>query len=209
MFVVKGEHGFLSDYVENFNGSFGTLYEWASIIERAMKFEVGTDAETIASKVGGNVIDLSQHISRVEEPLLKIMLDDVDSVPTVLYKGEEIGGKIVADFSWRTSDESNKGRCSYKLEFYEGTSQHMKVESSRTTVEDDSNLKYEPIFREATINRDRFFNLKVAMAKKLAQDMGVTYSVDLIKDTFQYACYDEQVLNEFTDRLVNGIGKYV
>ncbi|MDX7894860.1 hypothetical protein SJY89_06445 [Bacillus velezensis] len=38
-------------------------------------------------------------------PLLQIELDDITSVPRVLYKGEEIKNKVRVDFSYLTGDE--------------------------------------------------------------------------------------------------------
>ncbi|MEE3674321.1 hypothetical protein NX081_17320 [Bacillus velezensis] len=41
----------------------------------------------------------------IEPPLLQIKLDDLNSVPRVLYKGEEIKNKVRVDFSYLTGDE--------------------------------------------------------------------------------------------------------
>lgn len=38
--------------------------------------------------------------------LLTIELDEYDSVPRVMYQGEEIKGKIHISFDWKTDDES-------------------------------------------------------------------------------------------------------
>ncbi|MCM3444368.1 hypothetical protein [Metabacillus halosaccharovorans] len=37
-------------------------------------------------------------------PFLRIDLDDINSVPTVYYNGEEIKGKIRVNFDWKTRD---------------------------------------------------------------------------------------------------------
>ena len=39
------------------------------------------------------------------KPLLTIELDEIDSVPKVIYKGEEIKGKVRVAFEWETDSE--------------------------------------------------------------------------------------------------------
>ncbi|MED4822333.1 hypothetical protein P9654_21360 [Bacillus atrophaeus] len=39
-----------------------------------------------------------------ETPLLKIELDEIDSVPRIFYKGEKIIDRVAVDFEWRTAD---------------------------------------------------------------------------------------------------------
>lgn len=52
-------------------------------------------------------------------PLLEIRVDDMDSVPTVFYKGEEIKGKCNVDYSWTTSDGDAVGNHLLSLGFYD------------------------------------------------------------------------------------------
>ncbi|MGX5628214.1 hypothetical protein [Bacillus cereus] len=42
------------------------------------------------------------------EPLLQIVLSDIDSVPIVHYKGEEIKGKVRISFDWKTDGQYYK-----------------------------------------------------------------------------------------------------
>ncbi|WP_252195596.1 hypothetical protein [Bacillus mycoides] len=43
-----------------------------------------------------------------EEPLLQIVQSDMDAVPVVLYKGEEIKGKVRISFDWKTDGQYHK-----------------------------------------------------------------------------------------------------
>ncbi|QWK27235.1 hypothetical protein KM776_17170 [Bacillus velezensis] len=36
--------------------------------------------------------------------MLKIELDEIDSVPRIFYKGEKIIDRVAVDFEWRTAD---------------------------------------------------------------------------------------------------------
>ncbi|SCN42941.1 Uncharacterized protein BC88300_04634 [Bacillus cytotoxicus] len=42
-----------------------------------------------------------------EKPLLQIVLSDINAVPVVLYKGEEIKGKVRISFDWQTNNQSS------------------------------------------------------------------------------------------------------
>ncbi|MDF1510813.1 hypothetical protein Gp_19 [Bacillus phage vB_Bacillus_1020A] len=42
---------------------------------------------------------------KIDAPLLKITLEDINSVPLVTYKGEEIKGKINVSFDWETDTQ--------------------------------------------------------------------------------------------------------
>ncbi|PEU76759.1 hypothetical protein CN386_16095 [Bacillus cereus] len=42
------------------------------------------------------------------KPLLQIVLSDIDSVPIVHYKGEEIKGKVRISFDWKTDGQYHK-----------------------------------------------------------------------------------------------------
>ncbi|MFL0489218.1 hypothetical protein ACH0CQ_06105 [Bacillus sp. 179-I 2A5 NHS] len=43
-----------------------------------------------------------------EEPLLQIVQTDINAVPVVLYKGEEIKGKVRISFDWKTDGYYHK-----------------------------------------------------------------------------------------------------
>ncbi|MBY0015340.1 hypothetical protein [Bacillus cereus] len=42
------------------------------------------------------------------EPLLQIVQPNIDAVPVVLYKGEEIKGKVRISFDWKTDGQHDK-----------------------------------------------------------------------------------------------------
>ena len=47
--------------------------------------------------------------------LLTIELTDEQSIPRVVYKGEEITGRIAVDFEWRTKDADQCGSTYYRI----------------------------------------------------------------------------------------------
>lgn len=58
-------------------------------------------------------------------PLLTITLDDINSVPVVHYKGEEVkGGKIRVSFDWKTGDFDVKHPPYIGIEHVDEDSQH-------------------------------------------------------------------------------------
>ncbi|EOW9527892.1 hypothetical protein ACO11K_001538 [Bacillus cytotoxicus] len=40
-----------------------------------------------------------------EKPLLQIVLSDINAVPVVFYKGQEVKGKVRISFDWKTNDQ--------------------------------------------------------------------------------------------------------
>ncbi|MEC3659225.1 hypothetical protein ABEY13_06390 [Bacillus velezensis] len=47
--------------------------------------------------------------------LLTIELTDEQSVPRIIYKGEEITNRIAVDFEWRTKDADQCGSTYYRI----------------------------------------------------------------------------------------------
>lgn len=47
--------------------------------------------------------------------LLTIELTDEQSIPRVVYKGEEITGRIAIDFEWRTRDDKQIGGTYFRI----------------------------------------------------------------------------------------------
>ncbi|MFJ8118843.1 hypothetical protein [Bacillus mycoides] len=72
---------------------------------------------TVCPKCNGAFVDvrkLEKHkqcngIKANEEPLLQIVLSDIDAVPNVIYKGEEIKQKIRISFDWKTNINCQSG----------------------------------------------------------------------------------------------------
>ncbi|MBV5122233.1 hypothetical protein [Bacillus halotolerans] len=48
-------------------------------------------------------------------PLLQIVLDEINSVPHVFYKGEKITNRIAVDFEWRTGESDKIGSAYIQL----------------------------------------------------------------------------------------------
>lgn len=51
-----------------------------------------------------------------KKPLLTIEVKDMQSVPVVKYKGEDITGKVEIDYHWRTSDSEIIGEHEVYIE---------------------------------------------------------------------------------------------
>ncbi|ENQ3080975.1 hypothetical protein ACEOWG_004307 [Bacillus cereus] len=74
---------------------------------------------TVCPKCNGTFVDMwvinkykqSDDTKGKEEPLLQIMLSDINAVPVVIYKGEEIKQRIRVSFDWTT--ELNRKSGSY------------------------------------------------------------------------------------------------
>jgi|SRR5699024_2206311 len=60
-----------------------------------------------------------------EQPYLQITLDELDSVPKVIYKGEEIKLKQEVIFHWET-DTSIPGGITIEIEHAEASNKHPK-----------------------------------------------------------------------------------
>lgn len=65
--------------------------------------QINVDAKEVANLVTKKIMDKLD--KQEKPPLLQIELADINSVPTVFYKGEEINGKIKVSFDWETNDE--------------------------------------------------------------------------------------------------------
>ncbi|MCQ6530672.1 hypothetical protein [Bacillus mycoides] len=57
----------------------------------------------------GNVYLKSKSNEIKEEPLLQIVQSDINAVPIVLYKGEEIKGRVRVSFEWKTNYNRRSG----------------------------------------------------------------------------------------------------
>lgn len=53
------------------------------------------------------------------QPLLSIEVMDMNSVPRVIYKGEDVTGKVSINYEWMTKGASS-GTHSYELEYFNG-----------------------------------------------------------------------------------------
>ncbi|TKH81147.1 hypothetical protein FC686_07430 [Bacillus cereus] len=54
-------------------------------------------------------MNVTNELTNKEEPLLQIVLSDIDAVPNVIYKGEEIKQKIRISFDWKTNINCQPG----------------------------------------------------------------------------------------------------
>ncbi|MEN3132513.1 hypothetical protein [Bacillus albus] len=91
---------------------------------------------TVCPKCKGAFIDVwklggkykqSDDIKGKEEPLLQIILPDINAVPIVLYKGEEIKGRIRVSFDWKTNDFHDKFGTYIHIEHAECTEEYMNT----------------------------------------------------------------------------------
>ncbi|MED3542040.1 hypothetical protein ABEX53_07720 [Bacillus toyonensis] len=68
---------------------------------------------TVCPKCNGAFVDMFRLVKYKQsnesvEPLLQIVQSDIDAVPVVLYKGEEIKGNIRISFDWKTDGHHHK-----------------------------------------------------------------------------------------------------
>ncbi|WFB57481.1 hypothetical protein [Paenibacillus sp. BR1-192] len=64
---------------------------------------------------------------QVNEPLLIIEVEDMESVPTVRYKGEKVEGKIDVSYSWETSDAFNRGSHKVHIKHFDKDQNSVKT----------------------------------------------------------------------------------
>jgi hypothetical protein len=70
---------------------------------------------------GGMMVDvwyLSRYKSN-KQPLLTIEVMDMNSIPKVIYKGEDVTGKVSINYEWMTKGNTS-GKHSYELEYFNG-----------------------------------------------------------------------------------------
>lgn len=68
---------------------------------------------TVCPKCNGAFVDVwklvkYKQLNDTKEPLLQITQLDIDAVPTVLYKGEQVKGKVRISFDWKTDGYHHK-----------------------------------------------------------------------------------------------------
>ncbi|MEC3770731.1 hypothetical protein [Bacillus velezensis] len=66
--------------------------------------------------------------------LLTIELTDEQSIPRIIYKGEEITGRIAVDFEWRTKDADQCGSTYYRIKHTKGSAGSPVVETKELAV---------------------------------------------------------------------------
>lgn len=70
-------------------------------------------------------------------PLLAIVVEDMDSVPVVKYKGNTLSGKVSVSYGWDTKSDVD-GKHSYNLEYGSKSEDNRltiyKIEGSRSTA---------------------------------------------------------------------------
>ncbi|MGN7305357.1 oxidoreductase [Bacillus subtilis] len=94
-----------------------------------------------ALKRGGNLITgfvrdrLHEQLIRENTPnLLTIELTDEQSIPRIIYKGEEITGRIAVDFEWRTKDADQCGSTYYRIKHTKESAGAPVVETKELAV---------------------------------------------------------------------------
>ncbi|MCP9280642.1 hypothetical protein [Bacillus wiedmannii] len=81
---------------------------------------------TVCPKCNGAFVDMFKlgkykQSNEGVEPLLQIVQADVDAVPVVLYKGEEIKGKVRISFDWETDAQYHKSGPYIHIEHVENS----------------------------------------------------------------------------------------
>nr|MDH3082580.1 hypothetical protein [Bacillus subtilis] len=66
--------------------------------------------------------------------LLTIELTDEQSIPRIVYKGEEITGRIAVDFEWRTKDADQCGSTYYRIKHTKDSTGALVVETKELAV---------------------------------------------------------------------------
>ncbi|MED3000684.1 hypothetical protein P4265_16165 [Bacillus velezensis] len=66
--------------------------------------------------------------------LLTIELTDEQSIPRIIYKGEEITGRIAVDFEWRTKDADQCGSTYYRIKHTKDSAGAPVVETKELAV---------------------------------------------------------------------------
>ena len=66
--------------------------------------------------------------------LLTIELTDEHSIPRVIYKGEEITGRIAIDFEWHTKDADQCGSTYYRIKHTKDSAGAPVVETKELAV---------------------------------------------------------------------------
>ncbi|WP_232484461.1 MULTISPECIES: hypothetical protein [Bacillus amyloliquefaciens group] len=66
--------------------------------------------------------------------LLTIELTDEQSIPRIIYKGEEITGRIAVDFEWRTKDADQCGSTYYRIKHTKDSAGSPVVETKELAV---------------------------------------------------------------------------
>ncbi|PFV45623.1 hypothetical protein COL03_03950 [Bacillus thuringiensis] len=64
-----------------------------------------------------------------EELLLQIVQSDVDAVPVLLYKGEEIKGKGRVSLGWKTDGQYHKSGLYIHIEHVEGSKKCFNIKT--------------------------------------------------------------------------------
>lgn len=66
--------------------------------------------------------------------LLTIELTDEQSIPRIVYKGEDITGRIAIDFEWRTRNAEQMGSTYFRIEHAKEISKKPVVETKELCV---------------------------------------------------------------------------
>lgn len=105
---------------------------------------------TVCPKCNGAFVDMwklgkYKQSNEGVEPLLQIVQSDVDAVPVVLYKGEEIKGKVRVSFDWETDGQHRKSGTYIHIEHVEDDDEHINtkiIQHNHPIVEDQVEYMY-------------------------------------------------------------------
>ncbi|EOO28631.1 hypothetical protein IIU_05749 [Bacillus cereus VD133] len=84
---------------------------------------------TVCSRCQGAAVDVAHRAKYKQmnqinpDNLLSIHLSDIDAVPDVYYKGEQITGRVRVSFDWKTSSFDHKNNTYIHLEFFDDESE--------------------------------------------------------------------------------------
>jgi len=130
---------------------------------------------TVCPKCNGAFVDMwklgkYKQSNKNVEPLLQIVQSDIDAVPVVLYKGEEIKGKVRVSFDWKTDEQHHKSGPYVHIEH---------VEYSAKCVNTRIIQRNHPIAEEVL---SKFSTEELVEALKLKEDVQIA---DTSEDTYK------------------------
>ncbi|PGT77312.1 hypothetical protein COD86_26790 [Bacillus cereus] len=75
----------------------------------------------------------TQPVRVQNDPLLVIEVQDMNSVPSVTYKGKDIKGKVLINYEWTTDEFEKKGKHNMTIKHIDG---HEKYVVGKTIQEE-------------------------------------------------------------------------
>ncbi|MGF7046386.1 hypothetical protein J2T13_000862 [Paenibacillus sp. DS2015] len=72
------------------------------------------------NECNGPIIERKTGVAN-KEPLLTITVQDLDSIPVITYKGEDIQGRASLSYEWVTRDNKGEGKHDMSIKHYPNT----------------------------------------------------------------------------------------